>query len=232
MLVSPTESAAARALGTSTWKPEEYGADFMWVARKLTYGVQRKALKDLIASVDDGRLAKELLQMASLDSAWLIVETGERGGGAPREMPNTQLAGLGKFGRPWMGVQYRGVLLGIASRGVHVLTTRDEPETIERVVELERWSRKARHESAKGRGAAPSDVFGKRGMREYGVWLLQSLPGVGVEMAGRIWDHFGGVPVQMREGVGVKELCEVDGVGKVTAKRVLSVFGDNGEGGG
>lgn len=228
MLVSPTESPAFRALGTSTWKPEDYGVDCMWVARKRTYGVQRKALADLVASVDDGRLAKEILQMASLDSAWLIVETGERGGGGPREMPNGQLAELGKYGRPWTGVQYRGVLYGVASRGVNVLATRDEAETIVRVIELEAWSRKDRHESARGRGSAPVDVFGKRGVREYGVWLLQSLPGVGTEMAGRIYDEFGGVPVRMREGVGLKELMKVKGVGKVVAQRILDVFGEGG----
>ena len=227
MLVSPTESPAARSLGQSSWKAEDYGCDFFWIARKQTYGVQRKALKDLIASVDDGRLAKELLQMQSLDSAWVIVETGERGGGSPREMPNTTLAGIASgYGRAWTSSQYRGVLYGVMARGVHVLTTRDEPETLERVVELEKWSRKERHESARGRGSAPVDVFGKRGMREYGVWLLQSLPGVGVEMAGRIYDEFGGLPVRMREGVGMKELMAVKGVGKVVARRLLDVFGE------
>lgn len=198
----------------------------MWVARKKKWGVQRKALKDYVASVDDGRLSKEVLQMQSLDHAFLILETGERGGAAPREMPNLQLAGLGTYGRPWTGPQLRGTLYGLAARGIHVITTRDEAETLERVSELEKWSRKERHESAKGRGSAPVDVFGKRGQREYGVWLLQSLPGVGVEMAGRIYDHFGGLPVRMREGVGMKELMAVKGVGKVVAKRLLDVFGE------
>lgn len=226
VLISSTESATFRALGRSTTRPEDFGVDAMWCARRQTFGVQRKALKDLIASVDDGRLAKEALQMASLDHAFLILETGERGGGAPREMPGGQLAGLGKFGRPWTGPQLRGVLYGLSVRGIHVLTTRDEAETISRVVELEAWSRKARHESAKGRGSVPADVFGKRGNREYGVWLMCALPGVGVETAGKIWDRFGGVPVRMAEGVGLEELMSVPGVGRVTASRVLAVFGD------
>lgn len=226
MLVSPSESPAFRALGTSTWRAEDYGVDVFWVARKRLYGVQRKALKDFIASVDDGRLAKELLQMSSLDSAYLILETQERGGGAPRELPNGQLASLGSYGRPWTGVQLRGVLLGVMQRGIHVLQVKDEEECIARVKELEKWSRKERHESGKGRGTVPVDVFGKRGEREYGVWLLMSLPGVGPEMAGRIWDAFGGVPLRMREGVGVKELMKVPGVGKVTAQRVVDVFGE------
>lgn len=198
----------------------------MWIARKRSWGVQRKALKDFVASVDDGRLAKERLQMHSLDQAVLILETGERGGGQPREMPNTQLAGLGSYGRPWTGSQLRGVLYGLMAEGVQVVCVRDEAETIARVVELEAWSRKVRHEAARGRGAAPTDVFGKRGRREYACWLLQSLPGVGPEMAGRLYDGLGGLPFGMREGVGMKELMQVPGVGKGTAKKIMDVFGD------
>lgn len=222
MLISPTESPAFRALGTSTWKPEEFGVDAMWVARKRTFGVQRKALKDLIASVDDGRLAKELLQMQSLDSAWIIVETGERGGGSPREMPNGTLAGVGAYGRPWTGSQVRGVLWGAMERGVKVEYTRDEPETIERVLEIEKWSRKARHESAQGRGMVPRDVFGKRGNREYATFLLQGLPGVGMMTANAIYDHFGRLPLIW--DCTEADLLKVPGVGKVSARRILEVF--------
>lgn len=226
ILVSPSESLAFRALGRSTWVTESFGVDCFWVSRKRKWGCQRKALKDLIASVDDGRLALERLQMYSLDVPILILETGERGGGAPRELPNGQLASLGTYGRPWTGTQLRGVLWGLADCGIRLEYTKDEEETIARVVELEKWSRKERHESGKGRGTVPVDVFGKRGQREYGVWLLMSLPGVGPEMAGRIFDAFGGVPLRMREGVGVKELMKVPGVGKVTAQRVMDVFGE------
>lgn len=223
MLVSPTESATARLLGQSSWKPEDYGVDFFWIARKKSYGVQRKALKDLIASVDDGRLAKELLQMSSLDAAYLIVETGERGGAGPREMPNTTLAGLvGGYGRPWTGSQYRGVLYGVMARGIQVLTTRDEAETLERVGELEKWSRKERHESAKGRGSAPVDVFGKRGNREYATWLLCGLPNVGTVTANAIYDHFGRLP--LRWECTVEDLMQVPGVGKKSAQRIWEVF--------
>jgi ERCC4-type nuclease len=226
MLVSPTESPAARALGTSSWKAEEFGVDFWWIARKQMYGVQRKALSDFCASVDDGRLATERLQMYSLDHAFLILETGERGGAAPREMPNGQLGGGKGWGRPWTGAQVRGVCYGLMADGIHVVMVRDEAETIARVRELEAWSKKASHGSARGRGTTPRNVFGERGNKEYGVWLLRSLPGVGAEMAGRIWDHFGGLPMQMREGIGVKELCQVPGVWKVTVQRVLDVFGE------
>ncbi len=232
MLVSPSESPAFRALQSPTvpagWRVEDWGVDALWAARGLWWGVQRKALKDLIASVEGERLAKERLQWHSLTGGvWLVIETGERGGGAPREMPNGQLASLGTYGRPWTGAQLRSLTYSLmVEDGARIIWTRDEAETIQRVVELEAWTKKARHTAATGRPNVRPDVFGQRDNRAYGVYLLTSLPGVGVEMAGRIWDHFGGLPVGMKEGVGMKELMGVPGVGKVTAQRIIGVFGE------
>lgn len=228
MLVSPTESPAARALGVSSWRAEDFGADFLWAAHGMWHGIQRKELKDLAASVEGGRLAKERLQWSELYRCYLIIETGERGGGAPREMPNGVLSALGTFGRPWTGTMLRSLTYSLMEDGVRVVWTKDEQETLLRVVEIEAWSRKESHSAVTTRPTAPPNVFGDRGSREYGVWLLSSLPGVGGEMAGRIWDHFGGLPMQMREGIGEKELTGVRGVGKVTARRIMEVFGDGG----
>lgn len=224
MLISPTESPTFRALGTSSWKAEEYGVDAFWIARKKMYGVQRKALSDFVASVDDGRLATERLQMFALDHAFLVLETGERGGAQPREMPGGGLAALTKWARPWTGPQLRGVVYGLMADGIQVMWTRDEAETLERVRELEAWSKKDSHGSARGRGAAPQNVFGERGSREYATWLLRSLPGVGAKMADAIFDHFGGLPLALRNGIGIAELTAVPGVGKVTAERIVAVF--------
>lgn len=223
MLVSPTESPAARTLGSASWRTEDFGVDFLWAAHGNWWGVQRKALKDLVASVEDGRLSKERLQWSELWRCYLIIETGERGGAAPRTMPNDTIVTLGSWGRPWTGAQLRSLTYSLMDQGVMVVWTADESETLLRVVELEIWSKKDNHHAATTRPAARANVFGERGNREYGVWLLSSLPGVGPEMAGRIWDHFGGLPVRMT--CGMDELTKVKGVGKVTAKRIVDVFG-------
>lgn len=223
MIVSPSESATFRALGRSSWQVEEWGCDAAWAARGVWYGVQRKALKDLVVSVEDGRLAKERLQWSSVSGkVWLVIETGERGGGAPRELPGGQLANLGTFGRPWTGAAVRALTFSMMMDGVGVCWTRDEPETIAIVKELHAWSMKERHEAARGRPACPPDVFGNRDDRAYGVWLLSSLPRVGTEMAGRIWDHFGGLPLRL--DCSVDDLMQVPGVGKVTAENIAKVF--------
>lgn len=225
MLVSPTESEVARGLGQTSWKVEDWGLDFLWSARGQWWGVQRKALKDLVASVEDGRLAKERLQWTHVTGrVWLVIETGERGGAGPREiMGSGGLVGLGTWGRPWTGEQFRALTYSIMGEGVGVLLVQDEAETLRRVKELETWSQ--REHATMTRGTVPKDVFGKRDSRQYGVWLLSSLPGVGAEMAGRIWDHFGGLPIGMKDGIGEKELTGVPGVGKVTAKKIIDVFG-------
>lgn len=225
MFVSSTESATARALGVSSTLPEQYGADFLFAAQSKWYGVQRKELKDFVVSVDDGRLATERLQMFSLHHAYLILETGERGGAAPREYPNGQLAALSSYGRPWTGAMVRGVLYGLRADGIQVITVKDETETLAAVKELEAWAKKPEHQSARSRGTVPTDVFGKRGVKEYGTWLLRSLPGVGAKTADAVWEKFGGLPFEMKPGIGVRELMSVDGVGKVTAQRIVDVFG-------
>lgn len=225
MLVSPTEPKPFDILGGQrTWKVEDWGVDFLWSARGMYWGVQRKELRDLVASVEDGRLAKERLQWPSVTGhVWLVIETGERGGAAPREMPDGQLVSLGKWGRPWTGEQLRSFTYSLMHQGVGVVWTQDVEGTVARIRELVAWSRKEHQGPVKA--TVPRDVFGKRDDRAYGVWLLSSLPGVGAEMAGRIWDHFHGLPIGLKDGIGVKELTGVKGVGKVTAERIVKVFG-------
>lgn len=228
MLVSPSESPAFRALGRSTWRCETFGVDAMWVANGDTYGIQRKELKDLVASVQDGRLTREVMQMAALDVAVLVVETGERGGAWPREMGGV-ITGTAGWGRGWTVSQMRGLLWSLQARGIWVTLVRDEAATMEYLGELERWSRKKEHSSLLARGQAKAGLFGKRGSREFGMWMLMSLPGVGPKMAGDIWDHFGGDVVRLSDKVGgVEGLTKVKGVGKVTAKKIVEILGGEG----
>ena len=59
MLISPSEPAAIRALGTTCDIPERHGCDVLFVAHGGYWGVQRKELKDFVASVNDDRLGKD-----------------------------------------------------------------------------------------------------------------------------------------------------------------------------
>src|SRR5262249_19554092 len=78
--ISPTEPTELRRLGVVSSIPERHGVDVLATAHGKLHGLQRKTVTDLIASREDGRLQKELLQMRTLDSHWLLI-------GGPRAWP-------------------------------------------------------------------------------------------------------------------------------------------------
>src|SRR3990167_6796497 len=97
------------------------GADVLIATRLGLVGVQRKEVRDLVASVKGERLAKELGQMQHLDLAVLVVE------GEPRWTADGQL--LDDHVR-WTRRQHHGTLLSIQAAGVWLATTRDQQGTV------------------------------------------------------------------------------------------------------
>lgn len=220
--VAPTEPVALKRLGKSSLLPERYGVDVLWTVeggdgRKCYVGCQRKEWKDLVASVEDGRWQREVIQMQSLPMAWVVVEgwpqVGEGGGLVDK-----------RYGRGWTEAMLRAVLWSAMGRGVMVDRTANVAGTVEWVRGIVKWSRKAEHVSGLARPMATTR-WGHRGNREWGMHLLQGLDGVGVELAGRIWDAFGGVP--WRWDVGVEELMGVEGIGKKKAEKLYKQLGTN-----
>lgn len=102
--------------------------------------------------------------------------------------------------------------------GVHVTQTRDLKETAEALQVLEGWLSKPKHSSLRTRPGAPKDSWGLVGERERAQHILQSFDGVGVEMAGRIYDHFGHVP--MKWDCTMEDLMSISGIGKIKAKKI------------
>ena len=221
ILVAPTEPRALKAIGKSSALPERFGVDVLWTAHGVKWGVQRKEWKDLIASVEDGRLGREVQQMRGpgVSVPWLLVE------GWPRVGASGVLVDK-RFGRAWSERSLHGVLWSVMAEGVRVDRTADVPGTVEWVQWMVAWSRKDKHASLAIRPGPEGEMWGYKGNRDWGVHLLQGLPGVGVEMAGRIWDRFGRVPWRWEVGLG--ELTGIEGIGKKRAERMLAAF--NGEG--
>lgn len=215
MHVSSTEPAILRALGDCSTLPEKYGVDFLWHHRGWC-GVQRKEVKDFIASMNDGRLARELKQMAPLRARLLIVEGSVHMVGDDVRPPNQRHATTTQ-------AQWMGALWKVQSEGCWVTHTPNVEVTARVVAMFESWTRKDHHSSLSStRDVVPRNSWGQVGSRDFGVHLLSGLPGVGVEMAGRIYDHFGEVP--WRWTVGEEELCEVAGVGKTRARRMMAAL--------
>lgn len=213
MLVSPAEQPLPlRRLGQSSSVPERYGLDFMWVANGCKHGVQRKEMKDFVASVIDGRLAKEVGQMAQVDGIKCLAVEGR---------PIWSNDGMWMGPVRWDRFRHRQALFTLQHSGIWVVGTDSIADTAEVVLELERWTKKPKHQFASVR----SKVVGQWGdatSREFGLHVLQSFPGVGREMAERIWGEFGRVPLMWT--VTEQELLGIDGIGPKRATQMMRAF--------
>lgn len=211
MLVSSTEPFNFKHLGKSSMVPERYGCDFLIVAGKAKTGVQRKKFpNDLIASLADGRLYEQVHKMEALDRAIIVFE------GFGRWTTDGELLDFNHFTKQ----QHYSLMMSLAFEfGIEVLTVKDMRETILFLESLESWARKPKHMSLRTRPGPKKDSWGQVGIREIGMHLLQSFPGVGPEIAGRIYDHFGRVPIKWE--IGVEELLAVQGVGR---KKAMTIY--------
>lgn len=216
MLVAPTEPPLLRALGKTSLVPEEYGCDFLFSSTEFgLVGVQRKELSDFVASVLDGRLAKELGMMKRLGLSLLVLE-------GRATWTNDGLATW--TSSRWRATQHLGTLWSIQLSGCWVITSTTVQETSTLISAFTRWTAKPRHIALESRPGPASDEWGKVGNREWGIHLLQGFRGIGPTNARDIYEHFGSVPLVWT--VGLLDLVEVPGIGAVKAERLLDALDD------
>lgn len=222
ILVSPTEhSPAISSLGLISSLPERNGADILLIDADtdVRLGVQRKAISDFFSSVLDGRLAKEVAQLTTsplLTHHCLIVEGKvEWTSDGTSTSTNSAYHSITRSG-------YRSLLTSLQLSGILVHTTTDSRDTAELVVGLAGYLGKEHH-SALTRRPKQRSEWGRTTSRAFGVHLLQSFDGVGPELAGRIYDAFGGVPFHW--SITAPQLEGVDGIGKVTANKLIQALG-------
>lgn len=211
MLISPTEPYTLKQMGKLSLVPEEYGADILWLAHGKRWGVQRKTPADLVASLQDGRLNKEVLQMKSLDFPVLIID-GE-----------WQWTGSGN----WVGAfkqftksQYVSLLASLQSEGLWIFYAKNTDDLKTTVLQLQQWSLKMDHSALKGR-REPVQSWGKAGTKDYQIHVLTSLPGVGVGLAEKILDTLGMI---VTSTVSLEQLMTVPGIGKGRATKILATL--------
>lgn len=203
MIVAPTEPPSLRALATQVaLLPEEYGVDVLFTAKGKMIGVQRKEFGDLLASLKDGRLAKECSQMQPLHIASIIIE------GEPRWTNDGQL--IDRYAR-FTRAQYRGLLHSLRSKGIWVIETSGLDETILEILDLNVWCQKDEHMSLARRPAAQGE-WGKPTSRDFLLWVLQGFPGIGPGLAARILDRFGG-KLPLRWTCTQQDLKGIEGLG-------------------
>lgn len=206
MLISPTEPAQLRAIGTSNLLPETFGADVFFAVRgaddaSVKVGIQRKEIKDLVNSVNNDLLGIELNKMKRLDIAILLIEGNFR----------WTTSGVSLVCPGWSVSEHRALLFSVSSRGYWILQSSNLAETIELSLALEKWMRKPQHSLLRNR-TGPKSKWGKANDKDFGIHLLSSFPGVNYTIAERIWEKFGGVPLKW--DCELEELLEVDGIGE------------------
>lgn len=218
LLIAPSEPPLIKALGTVSSTPEKYGADILWAERAVSglIGVQRKEVSDLIGSVQDGRLNKEIVQMRACHLAFLIVE------GHPHWTSDGTL--VHRWAR-WTRGQHYSLLRSVQTRGIVVEYTETTADTVGRIEDIHRWAAKADHTSLDRRPKPGPDEWGKVTDRGWGLHLLQSVPGIGPKQAELIWDHFGKVPVGL--SVTREDLAAIKGLGPKRVDSMFKAFGGN-----
>ena len=210
MLVSPTEPGRLRDLGKTSSVPERHGADFLIVGKRNRIGVQRKEFpSDLLASLTDGRLYGQLPLLRDLEHAVLVIE------GRGRWTEDGELI-ASKYQR-FTKTQFNGLLFSIMFEfGIPSMIVKDMDETEQVLLALDAWAAKSKHMSLRSRAGPDKTSFGTSSQKHLAQHILQGFPGVGPELAGRMIDHFEGVPLTWTHTVD--ELMEVEGVGKAKAE--------------
>lgn len=187
--------------------------DFAFIHDGGWWGVQRKEIKDFVASVNDGRLAMEVKQMAALEQGVVVVE------GNVRWTLDGQLVG-DSYGSTWDRQRHTSMLLSLQREDVWVMGSSDTTDTARLILDFERWVKKADHSSLKKRAGMVSP-WGTRENRDYQIHLVMGLPGVGWELAERIVKTIG-MPFGCR--VTREELLQVEGVGVKKADGILAAL--------
>lgn len=204
ILISPTEPSRFREIGIVSSVPENFGVDFLWWlsdGREMA-GVQRKTIPDLVASLNDGRLALGLSKMGDLDLALLVLEVDS----LYELEEHTWLTGLLCSMQSVHGI------------GWTLASTANCPSTLTKIHD---WSQKA-HGSLLRR-PKPTVSWGSARSHAWRSWFWQSFPGIGNEMASRLASRWDYLPFELK--VPPSELRSVPGMGKKRVAEILALLG-------
>lgn len=227
ILISPAERhPAILSLGETHSLPETVGCDILWSAYGLC-GVQRKAVSDLLASVDDGRLPMEVAQMkASLRVGVVVIEGRIAYTGTADDSVL-----LGQYGQQWTRGRLESLEMSIMAEGIWVRHSTDERDTARVVMSVAKWTSKPEHRTV---SSFPKTNLSKWGTAENDDWLvrvLSSFPGISVTRARGIVGRWREIHPESNQSplgwrMGYEELLSVPGIGPPTVKKLLEATGD------
>jgi len=165
--------------------------------------VERKTLKDFAISIIDGRLFKQVIRLANSSFMGVLILEG-----------TADAADL-KMTRESM----QGALITVSLiLGIPVLRSKDPLETAGLIV----YS--GRQIETMARGGVHRHGYRPKNKLKRQLFILQGLPGVGPERAGRLLDSFGSVEAVI--SANSSELQSVNGIGKSIADKIRWAVGE------
>jgi ERCC4-type nuclease len=160
--------------------------------------VERKTLKDFAKSIVDGRLFRQMIRLANSISMGVLILEGTAVDTVDLRMTRESI---------------QGALITVSViMGIPVLRSKDPSETAKLIVYIGRQAESMARGGVQRHGYRPKDK------RKTQLYILQGLPKVGPERAGRLLDSFGTVEAAI--SAGRDELQSVEGIGKSIADKI------------
>jgi len=166
--------------------------------------VERKTLKDFAISIIDGRLFKQVIRLANSSFMGVLILEGTAVDTADLKMTRESM---------------QGALITVSLiLGIPVLRSKDPLETAGLIV----YS--GRQIETMARGGVHRHGYRPKNKLKRQLFILQGLPGVGPERAGRLLDSFGSVEAVI--SANSSELQSVNGIGKSIADKIRWAVGE------
>jgi len=209
-LLSPSEVRLSELFGTSAITspiPEQKGADILIYTKLGLLGIQLKEVpNDFLASITDGRLARETSMLSVCEFRLLLLR------GRFKYWPDgrVSLPGRREASR-FTEKQVRGILFDIRYiKGVDYDYVDDYEDIVAYVKHLDQWMDKEKHLAMFNRPSGPKGTWTVPSVEEMQSWLLQGFEGIGPAKADSIISCFGGLPLAWT--CSFKELMQVPGL--------------------
>jgi ERCC4-type nuclease len=210
-LIAPTEPSDLRATGQTTLVTEKHGCDVIGISSTAIVGYQRKTPDDLLASLHDGRLAKQIAQIKSsalLTHAILIIE------GEWQWTTDGQL--LSSYNVGFTRKSLMSLIVQIQVNGIVLLQTDGLTDTISTLNSVTISLSKSSHQTLFRRPKQSLTSWGTKNSAEWANHLLQSFDGIGPATATSLVTFFGKLPLAWT--CSEAQLKEVPGIGKTLAR--------------
>lgn len=167
-------------------------------------GVERKFIDDFLNSLLNGNLFPQLQRLRDAYARPVLILEGE-----------------GLFTRRNINHKaiYGSLISIVVDFGIPVLSTADASETADLLFVMAKREQRQQKKSVALRGSKPSFSMAERQR-----FIIEGLPNVSSVMAKRLLSHFGSIHAVMN--ASEKELQEVHGIGKQTAKSIYLVVNE------